>query len=368
MVTLLRITSPPLGNFVKNKLEAEGIEIFFTNEGLTLGSHYNPDEVFLKVKAKDSEKAVKILLQLHKDFDLDKVATDKTVDDMKKILLPVKLGNKCIEVCRYAMQLATKMNAEVKLLYVYPDPTFNEPEKHTASWEKHVNLELKEAFLKAQQKLVNFSKELKKNIPDELHHSSRIHYRILKGIPQNVITDACKRYQPNLVIMGTNKKKAEEGEFLGKTLLKVLETTQTPILTLPTSARFKMKDKMKIMYATDFYESDNSSLNKLLEILESCDKEIHCVHFNINEDPDHQKKVDELNNMLEKEYSDYNIKCVLFESENLEKGFDKYVEKNNIDIISLSKIKRSAFYRLFHSDLLAKLVSVEKVPILIFPV
>jgi len=365
LVTILRVTTHRLGNFVKNKLEAEGIEIYFINEGLTLGSHYNPEEVLLKVKAVQSEKAIKALLQIHKDYDLDKVAIDQSIVNMKKILLPVKLSDGCVELCRYAMNLAVKTNAEIKLLYVYPDPTFNEPDKHTASWEKHVRIELKEAYNKAQLKLVEFSKKLKNQIPAELYSGSRIHYRMLKGTPISVITDACKRYQPNLVLMGTSESR-KEGEFVSKNLVKILENSNIPILAVPISASFKGKAKIDVMYATNFHESDNKSLNKLLEILEPFDKEIYCVHIDLNDDPKHQEKADELNGMLKSEYANYNIKCELVESEDIIKGVDAFVEEKDIDLISLSKIKRSAFYKMFHSDILGKLVSTEKVPILLF--
>ena len=66
LVTILRITTPQLGSLVKDKLESKGIECFFTNEELTLGSKYNPDEVLLEVKVHQSKKAVKILMQIHK--------------------------------------------------------------------------------------------------------------------------------------------------------------------------------------------------------------------------------------------------------------------------------------------------------------
>lgn len=365
LVTILRITTPSLGNFVKNKLESEGIECFFTNEGLSLGSKYNPDEVLLEIKAKQSEKAVKTLLQIHKDYDLDLVEKNGSFKDLKKILVPVKMSEGCIELCKYAIALAMKTKAELKLLYVYEDPSINIHGKHTASWEKHVKLELEEANKKAQLKLVNFSIELKKNIPASLFNSVKLHYRMLKGTPENVITDASERYSPDVIIMGTMKK-METGEFLGRTTVKVIERSNFPVLVVPVTAIFK--EKINVMYGTDFYNADNSSLNKLLKILQPYEKEIHCVHIDLQDDPSHQEKVDELNKMLEKEYSEYNIQCKLFESENVVKGFYDFVERNEIDLISLSKIKRSTFYKMFHSDLLEKLVSTENIPMLIFPV
>lgn len=367
LITLLRITTPQLGSFVKDKLEEHGIEVFFTNEGLTVGEKYNPNEVLLKVKAGQTEKAIVRLLQIHKDYDLEKVKNDASFADFKRILVPVKLGEDCLEICKYAIGLAKKQNAEIKLLYAYEDPTFNEPDRHTASWERYVKMELKEAFDKAQLKLVNFSKELKKQISEELLSTVKLHYRMLKGTPVNVITEACKRYNPNLIVMGTNTNRSKEGEFLSKTLIKVIEHTHFPVLAVPVSATFKGKEKINVMYATNFYNADNSSLNKLLGLLESYDKKIHCVHIDLHDDPQHQDKVNELNKMLEKKYKEHNIKCVLFESDSLVLGVETFVAANDIDIISLSKVKHSALYKMFHTDLSAKLVATEKVPVLIFP-
>ncbi|NQU51768.1 MAG: universal stress protein [Bacteroidetes bacterium] len=367
LVTLLRITTPQLGSFVKDKLESNGIEVFFTNEGLTLGSNYDPSEVLLKVKARQSEKAVQTLLQIHKDYDLDMVEKNGSFKDLKKILVPVKLSESCIELCKYAIALAKKTKAELKLLYVYEDPTLNAPVRYTTSWEKHVRLELEDANKKAQLKLVNFSLELKKKIPADLFNSVKLHYRMLKGTPENVIADASERYHPDAIIMGT-KGKLKPGEFLERTTIRVIEHSNYPVLVVPFYATFKGKEKINVMYATDFYDTDNSSLNKLLKILQPYEKKIHCVHIDLHNDVHLQKKMDELNKMLENEYSEYKIQCVLFESDNVVKGFDEFVEKNDIDLISFSKIRRSAFYKMFHSDHLAKLITTKKVPMLIFPV
>ncbi|MCY1719537.1 universal stress protein [Prolixibacteraceae bacterium Z1-6] len=368
LITLLRITTPNLGSFVKDKLESHGIEVFFTNEGLSKSDTYNPNEVLLKVKAKHTEKAIEIILRIHKDYDLDKIKEDSGFSDLKKILVPVKLSEDCIELCHYAMSLARKTKAEVKLLYVYADPTINEPDRHTTSWEKYVRMELQEAFNKAQLKLVNFSRDLKKHIPKELFDDVKIHYRMLKGTPVNVITEACKRYHPDVILMGTKAKRKEDGEFYGKTMVKVIEATHYPVLAVPVSATFKGKEKINVMYATNFYDADNTSLNKLLEILKAFDKKIHCVHIDLHDDPHHQEKVDELNKMLAEQYSEHNIKCVLFESDNLVNGFDNFITANDIDIISISKVRHSAFYKMFHSDLSIRLVTTRNVPILIFPV
>lgn len=367
LVTILRITTPQLGSYVKDKFETHGIEVFFTDEGRVLGGKYNPDEVVLKVKSNDTEEAIKLLLQVHKDYDLDKISENHTFRDLKKILFPVLLTPHCIHYCNYAIQLAKEINAEIKILYVYEDPTIDESVKHTVSWQKHVRLQLQECNRNAQKKLFEFSLELKKNVPKELLETVNVHYRMLKGTPENVITEAADRYKPDLILMPTPGE-LNKGEFFSKEAMKVIERTQFPVLTFPPTTQFKKEKKLSVMYATNFYETDNIALHKLLYALEPFEKEIHCVHIERRNDPDLQRKTDELNAMLAKEFSKYSIQFEVVEHDNLEKGFVKFVDANKIDIMSISKIKRSALYRIFHPSLLEKLVSFNKVPVLIFPV
>lgn len=368
LVTILRIKTPKLGSFVKDKFESEGIECFFTNEDLSLGSVYNPDEVLLNVKANQSEKAVELLLQIHKEHDLEKISLTRDFKEFKKILFPVLLSDDCISLTKYVIGLAEKINAEIKLIYVYEDPNLNEPGRSSLSWEKHVHIELNEARNKAQTKLVKFSDELKKHIPAETFEKVKLHYRMLKGDPPVVIVDAAKRYNPDFIVTGTSKKVNEDGEFIGKTLSKIIEHSSFPILTVPVTSAPIQKKSLNILYATNFYEKDNTSLNNLLQILQPFKKKIQCVHIDMHDDPLHRQKVHELNKMLEKEYSSHHIKCDLFESENVPKGISEFAEQHKIDMISLSKLKRSAIYKMFHTSLLEKLISENKVPVLIFPV
>lgn len=368
LVTILRIKKPQVGSIVKRRLESEGIDCFFTNEGLKMGGDYNPDEVLLKVKAGKSEKAIKLLMELHKEYDLNTLSEDATYAQMKKILLPVKMSEGCLDLCKFAISVAQKNNAEIKLLYVYEDPIIHDSAKHTVSWEKHVKMELQEAHKKAQLKLVNFNLDIKKTIPGDLLKSVNLHYRMLKGIPEYVIVDAAKRYQPDIILMGSKGEYEKTNEFHGKTITKVVERSDFPVLVVPPKAVFKGKEKINVMYATDFYDSDNSSLNKLLAILHAFDKQIYCVHIDLNDDAHHQEKVDELNKVLARDYTAHNIECVLFESDDVVKGLETFAKENNIDIISFSKMKRSAFYKMFHPSLLERIVSVENIPMLIFPV
>jgi len=365
LITILTFEKLEVGCFVKEKFEFEGIECFLTDEGIEISQSHMPQGIKLKVRANDSQKAIRTLLQIHKEYNLEQIMQDSSIEEKKKILVPVNTFNYSINACKFALEIAEKTDAEVKLLYVYEDPTQDVPSKHTTSWKKHEKIVLDEAYDKAQSSLLQFSDSLKEQLGKDILCKVKMHFALLKGIPEDVIVALCKRYKPDLIIMGQNEKK---NPFYGKLTVKVIEHTEFPVLTFPESASSRLPSLINIMYATDFNEADNSSLNKLIEITKSFDTKIYCIHIDIENNPLQQGKVDDLNQLLKKEYSEYNIQCKLFESSDMIKGFEDFIEKNNINWISFSSPRRTLFHKIFNPNKLKKMVSTSKIPMLIFPV
>jgi nucleotide-binding universal stress UspA family protein len=351
--------------YVKEQFELEGIECFLTDEGFDTSADHVPKGFKLKVGHKDTELAVSILLRIHKQEDLEQISKDSSLNDKRKILVPIDISNYSVNQLEYAFGIAVKTDAEVKILYVYKDPSIGGPVKHTTSWEKHERIEAAEAYNKAQKELVKFRNELKLKVDKEKRRKTKLHFHLLRGRPENVIISICKRYKPDLVIMSPKEKK---GAFIGSVTTNVIEHGNIPVMTIPKSARYKGLDLINIMYATDFYESDNTSLDRLLQIVAPFDTKIHCIHIDIEHDDLIQAKVDELNQLLEKDYSQYNIQCKLFESSDVIKGFEDFIKKNNIDLISFSSPRRTLFYKILHPNRLKKMVSTTKIPMLVFPI
>ncbi len=368
LVSIASFKKLHVGGFVKEKFELEGIECFLTDEGFGYTGESIPKGFSLKVRVAETEKAVSILLKIHKEYDLDKIRHDSSIKDKRKILVPIDISNFSFNACEYAFGLAERTDAEVKLLYVYSDPSLNGPVKHTTSWQKHERIEAAEAYKKAQSNLVNFGQELRKHIGEEKLNKVKMHYALLRGRPEIVITALCKRYKPDLIIMGPKRKEERKGTFNGSVTTRVIEHTNYPVLTVPKSAKYQGLELINVMYATDFNESDNTSLNRLLEIVSPFKTKIHCIHIDIENDPLKQGKVEELNLQLKKDYSKYDIQCKLIESTNQIKGFEDFISKNDIALISFSSPRRNVFYKIFHPNKLKKMVSTSKIPMLVFRV
>jgi nucleotide-binding universal stress UspA family protein len=365
LATIASFRKLHVAGFVKERLLLEGIECYLTDEGIETTNESVPKGFKLKVGLHDTEKAVKVLLKIHKEHDLDKIRQDSSLAQKQKILLPVDINNFSLNTIEYAFGVANKRDAEVKLLYVYKDPTLSGPTKHTTSWEKHDKIEAADAYNKAQDRLLKFRDNLRQEVEPQLLKNTKMHFALLRGRPEIVIASVCKRYKPDLIIMEPKEKKSA---FAGSVTTGVIENTKHPVLTVPKSAKYKGLDKLNIMYATDFYEADNTSLNTLLEIVSELKPKIHCIHIDVDGGSLKQAKVDELNQFLEKEYSEHNIECKLFESTDVIRGFEDFVKKNNIDLISFSSPRRTMFYKMFHPNLLKKMVSSTKIPMLVFPI
>ncbi len=86
LVSIASFKKLHIGDFVKEKFELEGIECFLTDEGFEITDDNVPKGFKLKVGLglKDTEKAIKILLQIHKEYDLDKIKQDSSLIKDKK--------------------------------------------------------------------------------------------------------------------------------------------------------------------------------------------------------------------------------------------------------------------------------------------
>jgi len=144
LVTIVTFEKLHVGCFVKEKFDFEGIECFLTDEGIKNTDTDISQGIKLKVRANESEKAIRALMQIHKEYDLDKIEQDSGIKDKKKILVPVDISGYSINACKYAFGIAEKTDAEVKLLCVYEDPTLTGSVKHTTSWQKHKKIEAAE--------------------------------------------------------------------------------------------------------------------------------------------------------------------------------------------------------------------------------
>ena len=350
-------------NFLKERLESENIECFLADENFHHTDIKYITGIKVQVRGCDVERSIKVMLRVNELYGQIDVE-----EEYKKILVPIDFSVYSFNACQYAIGLAQKLNAEIKLLHIYDDPLIDAiTVKKSASYLEYAAQVLNEAERKAKDEMVKFSNELRAQLEEDELKNTRIHYSILKGSPEVEISSMSETYKPEVIILGTRGKGEKASDLIGSVTTKVIERSKVPILTIPEDSIYTGINRINILYGTDFYDSDYSSFKKLLDITTNLDVKIHCIHIETEErKPWKEIKMNELNEYFANEYSDANVECHLIESDDLLKGMQEFIDENKIDIISFTSPKRSIFYKILNPNNLKKMVYQSKIPMLIF--
>lgn len=365
-VTIMKLTEFLAVRFVKEKLEFEGIECFLTDEGFDHTSDEPAAGWNLKVKASEVEKTVQLLLKINKQYNLDDIQKSHVIPDLKRILVPIDLKSYSLTTCKLVLAIAEEIHAEIKFLYVLDDPNLTEHVQYRTSWETFTKIEREEAYANAQVLLQEFSDRLKSIRLEMPLLFAKYHFAIYAGNLENKIVNLSQLYSPDLVVLEQKKHDTKERIHLARVTHYIIDHSRFPVLTIPEDFTQKSLSPLKIMYATDLHDPDHSAMDRLLEILKPFHTKISCIHLEDEHNPITREQIDEINLYLKKLYPDSGIQAYMYESADMTLGIDEFIAKNQIDWISLPAHKRNFIYKIFHSDILDKMMLASNVPMLIF--
>ncbi len=367
-VIIANFQNPKEAYYLKFKLNLEGIESYllgseFENEQKR-GEHSGPLKV--QVNAQDVEKSIKVLIKVYDELKTSPV--EENINGLKRILVPIDFSKNSFTACLFAFSLAKSLGAEIKLLHVYQDPFIDSGYVNTRisseKYERNILFEIEEM---ARRNIVAFVQVIQTELEKLGLKDVRFHYNLLKGKPENQIVAISELFNPYMIVLGTQGSGKVPNDIIGSVTTKVIENTKVPILAIPENWQFKNLDKLNILYATDFDDSDFSAFNNLLEILKPFSVHFDCIHIESNEKkPWKEMQMFKLESRLSKDYPNVPLKCHLINHSNLLKGIQEFVDKEGIDIISFTSPKRSILYKIVFPNNLKKMIYQSKIPMLIF--
>lgn len=287
---------------------------------------------------------------------------------IRKILVPVDYSEGSRFACRYAIKIACKLDAEIKLFHTYYSPAFDLIELAGAVQtqtqlreEVTVNLEESE-----KETLDGFMKGLQAYLNDCDLPKVKMSYNIAPGVPEDEIIQYCETYNPDLVIMGTKGKGTGVGSIIGSVTAAVINRIKYPILAIPEKYTFIGEENVKnLMYVTDFDESDFQTLRRLISLTEQLKLEIHCVHIG---DPNSWDKV-KMEGLMKYFSEVYGISQVTYSfvsQKNLVTDLDQLIRDKNINILSLTAHRQRIFDKLFRKNITKTLFYHSSIPLLVF--
>ncbi len=282
----------------------------------------------------------------------------------RRILVPIVFKDYSLNICKYALALAEKIQAEIKLLHVCRTQRKGEPYSEYA-FQTTEGKQITIQFTEAEKRLKMIAADLNRQVREKGIPNVSVDYMLAKGNISDEIVRVSNYYDPHLIILGTKGQGKKSGVLIGSLTKNIAERLSHTVLAIPEDTEYGNFEDIKVLYATDFNESDYSSLNKLLFLLSPFSAKVYCVHIETT-DAIKKEKMDILQSRISNEYSNYDIECVLTHSKDLVTGIQEFINKNSVDLISFTSPRKNAFQRLFQPDHLNKIFFYTNVPLLIF--
>ncbi|HNW90301.1 MAG TPA: universal stress protein [Bacteroidales bacterium] len=346
----------------KSMLEFEGVESYLSNVNLIQSNVASGVKVM--VKDSDAKKAIQII----KSAEKQELKTPPVkIESINKIICPVDFSMDSLNAAYYALQLAAKINADVKFIYacysmqpmanIFPDAfSYQVGMGNIFNDEK---LEVKDAMNKFKSTIKTYIKENK--LPEIGISTSIIYEDPILAIPLY-----CKKHRSAMVVMGTKGLGKSKNFQAGSIALNTIENVTIPVLVIPKEYSFTTIGNFNTMYLTDFDDRDFSSFRKLMSIISMFGVKVHCVHIQQEKDKINKIMLDELTGHIKNVYSDYDVSCKLISSKDISKSVNEFVTANEINLISLSEHKRNWLMKLFSKSVVKDILFKVNTPLLVF--
>jgi nucleotide-binding universal stress UspA family protein len=299
---------------------------------------------------------------------MDKNNEKRTIN---RILVPIDFSHYSLNACYFALHLAARHNSAIRLFHAFFNPMVDAmtfPDAFT--YQSNMAEVFHELEHKARKEINTFSGKLKRYSKLKNLATVKIETMVAAGQPGDEIENAVKSFDPGLIVIGTRGHGEKSAEILGSVATRVIDGTGTPLLVVPGEAALNEEEPVKILYATNFDETDLIALESLVNTLTGYSIRLECVHFsapsNTGEKGKEREKLSEMKNHFNMIHPEIPLGCHSIENKDIIAGLDSFVENNDIDLIALTHKKRNMFYRIFNPSLAKKLLFKSKRPVFVF--
>ncbi len=345
------------------QLQTEGIDCFLVPKDSVQPIH----AADLRVQEKDVAKAISLIDQTINSYGVAKEKAFRNIGVIRRILVPVDFSTLSLHASRFAISLAHKYKAEVKLLHVFYNPAIDiTPYDEHYSYQVKLSSSLREIEKNARINLVKLEEKLNAWCLNEKIRDVKISIGLSNGEASEEIVEYSRKYRPAIIIMGTIGL-TKGSHPMGRVTTRVIENSNIPVLAIPDKTVKSMDDINKMMYATDFDPSDYGVINRLLTMIAPLKIQLHCVHVSVGaKKPWDPVKMEELKRHLSQEYADNKVIFSMMVSDDILHGLESYIRNNEIDAIAVINHKKGPLEKLFAPSMTRKIYSETGKPLFVF--
>tara|TARA_R110002124_G_scaffold227889_2_gene393260 strand:- start:12887 stop:13756 length:870 start_codon:yes stop_codon:yes gene_type:complete len=279
---------------------------------------------------------------------------------MKTILYATDYSKNSVAALKYAYLLSTTIHATLDVIHVFDYPTM-----------------LDDLSLKAQDPFPDIEGDTRKKHQSKLKSFCETHLETdlrkidirISAVESKSVTDGiiAKANEINSLVVVTGMKGGSglREIIMGKTAKQLIDTSPCPVITIPEDSSHRTIKN--IVYASDFEEEDIGALLKLVEIMKPFEAKIKIVHISPLEEKNGSNQKKMIEDKIRK-YIDYNnFQLDIIYSEDVFHELKLYLGDADADLIAmLEREEKSLTAKLFHRDLVKKLETYGKIPLISF--
>lgn len=274
---------------------------------------------------------------------------------MKTILYATDYSENSIAALQYALKMSGQMGTRLVITHVF--------DYHTILNNQGIDTILEEsAFKLHRSKLEQFCTTHLGSAwksPD-IQLQAVDNRSVTKGIIS--VADEWHAY---LIVVGMKGGSALQEMIMGSTTQHLIAIAPCPVLSIPADTSYRQPKT--IAYATDFEEEDVYAIRKLAGMAGQFDAEIKIVHISTKDEYKGEMQMEWFKDMLKDKVTYAHIDFELLFSENVFEALQRYLENTDSDLmVMLEREHKSIIKKWFHRDLVKKMQSYGRVPLLSF--
>lgn len=271
---------------------------------------------------------------------------------MKTILIPTDFSVYADNAIRYACGFNKVLKAKIILFHSYHIPiATDEYSPPGISFE-----DLKEISI---QKLKESKARFEMDFPE-----AGFEIEASIGLASDVIEDAVKRHDVDLIIMGTHGASGLRELLMGSITASVMENSSVPVLAIPEDAVFRGMEN--IVYALDHGQHNVSRLHKIVAFARLFESEIILLHFSKEavEGILDDSRINQFRNHVMRDTNYLKFTTRLIEDEDVFLGLNAYLDQFKPDLVALNMRHRNFFEKIFSRSLTKRMAYHSHVPVL----
>lgn len=286
------------------------------------------------------------------------------------ILVPVDYSGYSTLACRYAAKIAKSSNSKLCLFHAFYSPAFDLIELTGGlQTQQQLRADVTEQLIENENEDMRKYIESLQQFPEfESIQREDITFELKAGLAKDEILIMANNIIPEVVVMGTRGADKKTVSILGSITEVSIRKLNVPVLAIPEDYKFIGPQNLnRIVYLTDFDESDFVSIKKLMRFTQFLNLSIHCIHIGPRKDKWEILKMEGLKDYFQKAYHKESVEChVLDNKPDLLQALDKYVLENKINIISLTHRKRNLLDKILKPSVTKKIFYHTQIPLLVF--